>query len=91
MAVKATLNKSTNTIEFRCDTAADETLAHYLNDLVTKAKSNGLSKSAGAAGLLLKQAEEWDERSRSTSLSTEVRAYLAQKASDAREQAERLG
>jgi hypothetical protein len=90
MAVKVTLNKSTNTLEFRPD-AGDESIASYLSDLVNGAKKNGLSKSSGAAGLLLKQAAEWEERSRSTTLSPDVKAYLAQKARDARAQAEQLG
>jgi hypothetical protein len=91
MAVKVTLNKSTNTLEFRPETGDDNSIATYLSDLVNGAKKNGLSKSQGAAGLLLKQAAEWDERSRSTNLSPEVRAYLAQKAADAKAQAEQLG
>jgi hypothetical protein len=78
------------TIQFHPQTQADNALGHYLSDLVNKARKNGLSKSTGAAELLLKQAADWEERSRSTTLSPEVKSYLAQKASEARKQARGL-
>jgi hypothetical protein len=79
------------TIQLHPQTQADNALAHYLNDLIGKARKNGLSKSAGAASLLKEQAAEWENRSMDTTLAPEVRAYLAQKSADARQQAERLG
>ena len=64
--------------------------------LVIKAQAGHLAGEvrmarAEKAGLLIKQAEEWDERARSGALSPEIRAYLEAKACDAREQAARLG
>lgn len=79
------------TVQFHPQSQADNTLAHYLSDLVNKAKKSGLSKSAGAASLLKEQADAWETRSMDTALVPEVRAYLAQKASEARQQADRLG
>jgi hypothetical protein len=95
MAVRVTLNKSTNTLEFRPETAEDGSVADYLSGLVNQAKGN-LSKSGPAslqkakADLLIKQAEASEAKARDVSTSVEIRDYHEAKAREARKLAKEL-
>jgi hypothetical protein len=97
MAVKVTLNKSTNTLEFRPETAADNPVADYLAGLVTQAKGQ-VSKSASGsldrvkASLLRNQAAEWDRKAHEGrwTLAKDMIEYYEAKAQEARALAKEL-
>ena len=98
MAVRVTLNKASNTLEFRPETAEDSTVADYLSGLVNQSKAN-VAKSAGPASfnrakadLLINQAEAWEKKAHdgTYNLAKDVQDYYSSKAREARKLAKEL-